>query len=277
MYATYQIDVNDIPSEDYTDFKKFITLQETDADLFKSTFQSLESMEEILKAEDILKSWFPLLKKQVFISHSHQDEEEALKLAAWLYQHFDIECFIDSQVWGYSADLQKKIDDEYCKNYGDTTYNYNKRNISTSHVHMLLNTALQNMIDSCECIIFINSNNSVRPLDSIENGEATYSPWIYGEILSTKILRRRKPEDHPGRLKPTFESMVADSERKELIIEYPLTLNHLYVLDRFVLNQLKDNFQQYESLHDNRRLDALDYLYQITEIPTIKSYENLYR
>ena len=71
--------------------------------------------------------------------------------------------------------------------------------------------------------------------------------------------------------------MVADSERKELIIEYPLTLNHLYVLDRFVLNQLKDNFQQYESLHDNRRLDALDYLYQITEIPTIKSYENLYR
>ena len=70
MYATYKIDVNEICRQDYTNDERFLKLQKSDQDLFKSTFQSLACMEEILQAEDILKSWFPLLNKQVFISHS---------------------------------------------------------------------------------------------------------------------------------------------------------------------------------------------------------------
>lgn len=272
MYATYKIDVNEICRQDYTNDERFLKLQKSDQDLFKSTFQSLACMEEILKAEDILKNWFPLLNKQVFISHSHQDEDEALKLAAWLYHNFDIECFIDSQVWGYSADLQRKLDNEYCINHGEATYSYSKRNISTAHVHMLLSTALQNMIDNCECIIFIESDNSAKPLAAIKRGKATYSPWIYAEILSTRILRRRSPDAHPGRPKPAFESMAKDSASKVLTIEYPLNLNHLYSLNRSILRCWKDKFNSLNHYNHSNQYEALDKLYEMTNIPTIKTH-----
>lgn len=62
MYATYKIDVNEIPLDDYTNHSNFLKLQESDENLFESTFQKLEFMKEILKAEDILDCWSPLLE-----------------------------------------------------------------------------------------------------------------------------------------------------------------------------------------------------------------------
>ena len=41
MYATYKIDVNEICRQDYTNDERFLKLQKSDQDLFKSTFQSL--------------------------------------------------------------------------------------------------------------------------------------------------------------------------------------------------------------------------------------------
>lgn len=271
MYATYKIDVNDITFKHYKESKDFLNLQRSDLSLLESVFLNINTVEEIINAEDILSSWFPLRNKQVFISHSHKDEYEALNLAAWLYDNFNIECFIDSQVWRYSNDLQKMIDNEYCRNYGSSTYNYEKRNISTSHVHMLLNSAIQNMIDNCECIIFIKSSNSVKPLTSLEQGDATHSPWINAEILSTKLLRRRKPEDHLGRPKPTFESIAKDSVNKILTIEYPLNLSNLISLDQSILERWKSNFLSNNIFESDKRFQALDYLYKLTSIPVIKA------
>lgn len=271
MYATYKIDVSEIPFKHYEKSKDFLTLQKSDLSLLESVFLNINTVEEIINAQDILSSWFPLRNKQVFISHSHKDEYEALNLASWLYDNFNIECFIDSQVWRYCDDLQKMIDNEYCRNYGSSTYNYEKRNISTSHIHLLLNSAIQNMMDNCECIIFIKSSNSVKPLTSLEQGDSTHSPWINAEILSTKLLRRRKPEDHPGRPKPTFEAMAKDSANKILTIEYPLNLNNLTSLNQSILERWESEFLSNNIFESNKRFQALDHLYKLTSIPVIKT------
>ena len=59
-------------------------------------------------------NWFPQIKADVFISHSHKDRELALTLAGWLRETFGLTAFIDSCVWGYANDLLKMIDNKYC-------------------------------------------------------------------------------------------------------------------------------------------------------------------
>ena len=114
--------------------------------------------EGILDASRIEEEWFPKIDADVFISHSHKDQELAIGLAGWLRELFGITSFIDSCVWGYANDLLKIIDKNYCVNKRKPdgtvdTYNYNKRNQSTAHIHMILNAALYKMIDKTECLI----------------------------------------------------------------------------------------------------------------------------
>ena len=59
-------------------------------------------------------NWFPQIKADIFISHSHKDKGLALALAGWLEETFGLTAFIDSCVWGYANKLLKMIDDEYC-------------------------------------------------------------------------------------------------------------------------------------------------------------------
>ena len=59
-------------------------------------------------------NWFPQIKADIFISHSHKDEDLALALAGWLKVSFGLTAFIDSCVWGYANDLLKMIDYKYC-------------------------------------------------------------------------------------------------------------------------------------------------------------------
>src|SRR5690606_26606894 len=75
--------------------------------------------------------WFPNIEADIFISHSHRDKDLAIALSEYLYQNFDLNVFIDSCIWGYSDEHLKIIDDKYCLNSDQTTYNYSKRNYST--------------------------------------------------------------------------------------------------------------------------------------------------
>ena len=52
-------------------------------------------------------NWFPQINADIFISHSHADEEKAIALAGWLKHTFDLNVFIDSCVWGYANNLLK--------------------------------------------------------------------------------------------------------------------------------------------------------------------------
>ena len=141
--------------------------------------------------------WFQMEDVDVFISHSHQDIIKVQAFAGWLYDEFGLTAFIDSCVWGYCDELLKQIDDTYCKE-SDETYSYELRNYTTSHVHIMLSTALTEMINKTECIIFYNTPNSVSLVDDLQTikkqkEKVTLSPWIYHELAMTSLVKICKP------------------------------------------------------------------------------------
>lgn len=213
-----------------------------------------------LDAEKMLSSWFPNVSCDIFLSHSHKDEKLATAIAVWLYEKHSIKCFIDSSIWGFCNDLLKSIDDNYCKNIDGQTYNYNQRNISTAHVHMMLASALNMMIDNCECLIFLNTSNSINPTDSMssKSNNTTYSPWIYGELSSSKLLRRKPLQVHRPSIKnESFDAVFAESLR----IAYPAPLDHLENMD---VNSFF-SWSKKVSANKYKALDSLYKKYSITD------------
>ena len=73
-------------------------------------------------------------------------------------EQFNLNVFVDTFYWGSADDLLKEIDDIKCKN-SDGTYDYQKRNITTSHVHAMLTSAIMQVMDLSEIVIFVNTNN----------------------------------------------------------------------------------------------------------------------
>lgn len=195
-----------------------------------------ENLREYICNQDLLdgnlmsNDWFPAIKADIFLSHSHADENLVVSFAGWLYELFGLRAFVDSMVWGYSNDLLKIIDDEYClKSSG--SYSYEKRNYSTSHVHMMLSMALTKMIDKCESVFFVNTPNSVSVSEGIAKANYTLSPWIYSEIEITRMIRHKKLSEYRDIEKIVNESIIHFAERKDaLSIRYDIPLDHLVEL-----------------------------------------------
>lgn len=137
--------------------------------------------------------WFPRTPASIFLSHSHVDEKLAIAFVTWVKRHFNLDVFIDSCLWGNSATLLKLLDDAYCKIPNSNSYNYQLRKLTTSHVHMMLQTALADMIYNTECVIFLNTPNSISPEDVISK---TFSPWIYSELTTTSIVHNKTKEEY---------------------------------------------------------------------------------
>lgn len=210
--------------------------------------------DRILDASRLEDDWFPSIDADVFISHSHRDLELALGVAGWLYELFGITSFIDSCVWGYADDLLRIIDQHYCikkRNADETikTYDYYKRNQSTAHVHMILNSALQKMIDKTECLMFLNTPNSLL-IDDVISGSATASPWIYGELTFSRICRKRKLSEYRSHI--AHDSLY---EYAQLNVRYDVSLSHLVDLDDHDLLNIWMHSRQ------KRPQEALDDLY----------------
>jgi hypothetical protein len=201
----------------------------------------------------ITKSWFPQIEADVFLSHSHKDEKAVKLLAGWLYDSFKIRAFIDSCIWGYSATLLKIIDTAYCLNEDKQTYSYAKRNQTTSHVNMMLASAISMMIDKAECLIFLNTPNSIIPIESMTKTE---SPWLYYEVGISQTIRKKIPDRVLNEGVKTFSRK--DYLEKALQIEYEVDLSHLNELNFEVLNSwLNSGTRRKESA-------ALDVLYALS-------------
>lgn len=212
--------------------------------------------EGVLNGSKMQSDWFPQINSHIFISHSHDDRDTVITLAGWLYKYLGVTAFIDSCVWGNANDLLKLLDDKFCLNDGGKTYNYTKRNYSTSHVHMMLSTALSKMIDKTECLFFYNTPQSISSSSIISKTE---SPWIYSEITMTQLLRHNMPE--------RIKRKIADADTKtfskggvteRLKIEYEVDLTHLVDIDADTLNSWRECGAKGEK--------ALDKLYELMPI-----------
>lgn len=193
MFNFYKIKISE---NDFEDFKNSINEYEKiikeDKDKIKEKVDSFEKMEE-KDGDKIQANWFPEIEADVFISHSHADKQLAKALGGYINEKTKLKSFIDSEVWGYSNELLKYIDDNYCRieNKNKKSYYYELRNHSTSHVHMMLSVALMQMISKCQYFIFLdthNSNGKNNTLIKNSNINETNSPWIYNELMITKIL-----------------------------------------------------------------------------------------
>ncbi len=139
----------------------------------------------IIQVNEIEKEWFPSIKADIFFSHSHKDEDLAMRLAGFLYEEFEIMSFIDSCVWLYSDTLNKKLNNCneieggycHCCNCNDFTKNI-------GYVHMMLASSIMAMIDKCECVFFLNTPSSIN------KNHKTESPWIYYELNIADIVKK---------------------------------------------------------------------------------------
>lgn len=172
--------------------KKFLADKETK---IHKELEDFYLKEGVLDGELLQRTWFPFLEEShIFLSHSHMDKKFA-DTFAYLCTSIDVNVFIDSQVWGYADDLLRKLDDEYAYSEETNTYHYSVRNRTTSNVHLMLQNALNTMIDKSECLLFLNSANSIQEFDDVSKiSQRTSSPWIMSELQFSSMVRRR---EHP--------------------------------------------------------------------------------
>lgn len=133
-----------------------------------------------ITSDDIEKEWFPPVNADIFISHSHDDACIAYALKDWIKDKFNLECFIDADVWEHYrilADIITKYDDCGC---------FNDNIIKSSAI---LNVALFKMINKCKALFFIKTENSTI------NDHQTLSPWIYNEIFISNIMESAERYD----------------------------------------------------------------------------------
>ena len=227
MFASFKMELPNF-SPDYLEKLYSIGKKQYDSQK-KSIQQSLDAYlapNGSLKAGEIEGDWFPTIKADVFLSHSHKDEKTVIAFAGYLSE-LGITSFIDSCVWGYANDLLKQIDKKYCvqstSSSGSITYDYDKRNYSTAHVHMILNGALLKMIDNTECLIFLDTPNSLTTED-LSNG-ITNSCWIYSELLMSGCIEKKLP------IRKSLQFRVDESfEHNALSVEYDVDIKHLIKL-----------------------------------------------
>lgn len=202
-------------------------------------------------------NWFPQVKADVFISHSHGDKKLAQELSEWLYMTFGLKSFIDSDVWGYAPVLEGKLLDTYCLYYSQEE---ELKKFVSAHVHMMLSIALNQMIDNTECLFFLNTPNS-RSIDAPIDG-TTPSPWIYSEVVMSRLIRKRNPQEY--RLRYAVESVQMNLSDQP--IRYTLPMDHLTKLSVEDLQAWKEKCNECSC----RSHTALDNLYKLKPL---KDYE----
>lgn len=237
------------------------SLLEKNSQVVKKKLESYLLENKELDGSALQSDWFPQTDLDVFISHSHKDERLAIIFAGFLHFGFKLNAFVDSSLWGYSEELLKEIDNKYCFNPSNDTYDYSKRNKSTSHVHMMLSTALTKMIDNTESLFFLNTINSTVSTQKAMNQTETYSPWIYHEIATSKMLRLKYPRNI-RELRKSYKTggKLMESANEDLKVRHNLDIKHLIKLDKIQIVRWWEEFQKIE----NKAIHSLDILYLIT-------------
>ena len=233
------------------------TIYEEHKGVVQKSLSEFISSDGIINGTKLRENWFPVNRTDIFISHSHKDIDKVTAFAGWLEQEFGLTSFIDSCAWGYCDKLLNDIDKRYCFNRHKETYDYKLRNYTTSHVHMMLSTALIDMMNQSECVIFFDTPESINmrdELDLIQNKKTqrTTSPWILFELTMISKLKRIKPQRDSYIEHSFFE------KRNDFTVSYDVSriIDKIPSVDERILLTWKNN-------HDPNR-HALDELYKLT-------------
>lgn len=263
-------DFSNLCSRSTTEILRFSNLTESDYLINESFNSSLKDFiiqdsvdrDVILDGQKIIDNYFPEVHADIFISHSHRDVQKVQDFAKTIYHKTGLVSFIDSEVWKYADDLLRQIDDACCPNF-DGTYSYEKRNVSTAYVHMMLNTALLSMIDRCECLFFLSTPNSYNTDEEIEN--TTFSPWIYSELSMANTIEKKMParftDIEKSLLEQSVEQFFQEDSAPELKIALkPKTENLIECSGLQIKYWLS-------SCEVSKKLENLDVLYNIFKTP----------
>ena len=125
---------------------------------------------------------------------------------------------------------------------------------------MMLSSALSQMIDNTECIIFFDTPNSIVLKDELDNvkkkdKKATLSPWIYHELSMSTMIRTTLPRRRSVILE--HSSGYSFDARSQLNIQYDVSeyLRNMTPLTESLLLEWKDSLNTLEV--------PLDTLYKI--------------
>lgn len=229
MYKGYRLSCK-FTEEFYTSYESYFdTNLSSNAQSEASVISSIRKIingTDVINADKIAENVFPKIDCDIFISHAHVDARKAKAIAAYLHKQLGLTCFIDSFAWGNIKDIQSEIDED-CKS-GPSTWNYNLRNRSTSHVHMMLAMSLLDMMDKCECLFLIDSPASISAKSVIN--DSTMSPWIFMEMFCSKLLRIKLPKRHEVLFEAIANADVLKKDSTDTLprhIEHRIDLSHL--------------------------------------------------
>lgn len=188
----------------------------------------------VLNGTELIEKVFKKSNYDIFLSYSHNDEDLVYTVAGMLMDQFELKVFVDAFYWGSADDLLKEIDDLKCKN-ANGTYDYYKRNLTTSHVHAMLTAAIMQLMDLSEAVLFVNTEHSVPVLETTLSGkkEYTFSPWIYEEVLLTNVLREKEWFVH----RLAYANECYRYDEKDFEIAYELPKNNMIELDVQILKE----------------------------------------
>ena len=183
-------------------------------DKIQKGLSSFLSPDGTINADKMQESWFPDVNADIFLSHSHADETDAIIWAGLFKIRFGVSTFVDSCVWGFANDLIFAIDDKWCKTFeieghSKKVFDYKESNRTASHVHMMLASALMKTIDKCECLFFLETPRSLNTKGIVDK---TFSPWIYYELGIANTIRESVPRHRP--VAKAFTKLGEDGIRK---------------------------------------------------------------
>lgn len=167
-----------------------------------------------LDAEKFSNALFPVPERVVFISHAHENAEEAKDLKNYLEdKNSDIQCFIDSEVWGNVYDALRSLQTRFGRKKGVLTIE--PCNEIARNLFLILSMALTKAIWNCMAFVYL-------PVEGEDmNDTFINSPWIAQELLASSMF----PEFSHYFIKEGHEMVNASSSY--LTFRYRADVSHL--------------------------------------------------
>lgn len=203
MYLGFEIEHYE-PTNHFFDFRidRYVEDAETRIEDLARFLIGTYNQRNVLDAEALAATIFPETRYDVFLSHSHADQRNAVDFALALGKR-GLKVFVDSTVWGFYGDLVRKIIAQTSPLDGETKDEHVNR--IHADVHMMLAGALHRTIARAETFVFLRSEKSV-PL-SFGNKARTLSPWLYSELQFSFQVQHATPKRVRERIGATLDDV----------------------------------------------------------------------